>query len=101
MVKKIKYLEIPVFIGGLLLLAIMDPGNSGTTLCLLEHLGYPFCPGEGLGHSISFLFRGEIKSSVEANFMGPFAVGILIFRITYLFKEYYTEQITIKEEING
>ena len=99
--KKLKYLEIPVFICGLILLAMMDPGNSGTTLCLLEHLGYPYCPGEGIGHSIAYFFRGDINSSLEANFMGPFAVVILTFRIIYLFREYYKEQKRFKEEIDG
>lgn len=97
-VKKIKYIEIPVFAGGLLLLALMNPEDSGTTLCLLEHLGYPYCPGEGLGHSISYFFRGEIDSSLEANFMGPFAVSILTFRILYLFKNYYSEKNRLKEK---
>jgi hypothetical protein len=97
----IKYLEVPVFIAGLFALALMDPLNSGPDLCLLEFMGYPYCPGDGLGHSIAYFFRGELSSAFEANFMGPFAVGMLLFRIIYLSKQLINDIIHNKEEDDG
>lgn len=82
------YFEIATFGVGLLLLALMDPNTtSGPGLCILENLGFQYCPGDGLGHSISFIFRGEINNSLEANILGPFTLVILLGRIFYLFTQ--------------
>ncbi len=82
------YFEIAAFSGGLLLLALMDPyTTSGPGLCILENLGFQYCPGDGLGHSISFIFRGKFDNAMEANILGPFAVIIMSGRIFYLFSQ--------------
>lgn len=79
------YFEVAAFSIGLLLLAFMDPYTAtGPGLCLLENLGFQYCPGDGLGHSISFFFRGELSNAMEANVLGPFAVLILSGRILHL-----------------
>lgn len=80
-----KYFEISVFGLGLLLLALMNPETvNSPSLCLFDFIGIPFCPGEGLGHSISYLFRGEIYSAIESNVLGPFAIIILGGRVAHL-----------------
>lgn len=82
------YFEIAAFSIGLFLLALMDPYSAnGPGLCLLENLGFQYCPGDGLGHSISFLFRAEIYKAMEANLLGPFALIIITGRIIYLFSQ--------------
>lgn len=79
------YFEVLAFSTGLLLLALMNPETAnGISLCLFDQIGVPFCPGEGLGHSISYLFRGEVGSAIEANILGPFAIIIIGGRITHL-----------------
>ena len=79
------YFEVVAFSVGLALLAFMDPySTTGPGLCLLENLGFQYCPGDGLGHSISFIFRGDVNSALEANILGPFAIIILGGRILYL-----------------
>lgn len=79
------YFEVFAFCIGLLLLALMNPEtNNGISLCMFDQLGVPWCPGEGLGHSISYLFRGEVSNAMEANILGPFAIIILGGRITHL-----------------
>ena len=92
-----KYIEIPVFAAGLIALALMNPENSGPDLCLLEYFGFVYCPGDGLGHSIAYIFRGNLESAIEANFMGPFAVGMLSMRIIYLFNRLIKNTINNKD----
>lgn len=41
-------------------------------------------PGYGLGHSISYLFRGDVISSFETHILGIPAVAIILWRITTL-----------------
>lgn len=80
-----KYFEVAVFATGLFLLALMDPAAAnGPSLCLFDQLGFSFCPGDGLGHSISYIFRGEFSSAMEANILGPFAILIISTRIIHL-----------------
>lgn len=81
-----KHLEWSVFLVGLILLAMMSPENNGHTWCLFEYAGIGFCPGEGLGHSIAYTFRGDLSSAINAHFAGPAAVLILSFRIIHILK---------------
>ncbi|MEL7834645.1 DUF2752 domain-containing protein [Fodinibius sp. Rm-B-1B1-1] len=79
------YFEVAAFSIGLILLAFMDPNTTtGPGLCLLENLGFQYCPGDGLGHSISFFFRGEFSNALQSNILGPFAVFIIGGRIIYI-----------------
>jgi hypothetical protein len=66
-------------------LAITDPQSSSHfTLCPLKLSGISWCPGCGLGHSISFLFHGDLKSSVHAHWLGIPALIIISRRIGVL-----------------
>jgi len=51
------------------------------SICVFKWMGIPFCPGCGLGHSISHLFHGNVRESVSAHPLGIFAVIIIISRI--------------------
>lgn len=86
-----KHLEWMVFSAGLLALALMDPQNAGVSFCLFDLVGINFCPGEGLGHSIAYTFKGELNSAMNAHFAGPLAILILGARITYLWQRLYTQ----------
>jgi hypothetical protein len=86
-----QYFEAILWATGLLLLAFMDPGSgSESSLCLFHQLGLSFCPGCGLGHSISWFFHGNISASLQAHPFGIVAVIILLHRI-------YTIIITKKQ----
>ncbi len=74
------------FFIGLLLMASMDPSTKGFSFCLFDMAGIPYCPGEGLGHSIAYLFRGELEASLSANLFGPLAVAVLSLRILSIWK---------------
>lgn len=93
--KKIKpHIEWIVFLLGLVLMATMDPTVQGTSFCFFDFIGIEFCPGEGLGHSIAWLFRGDISNAFKANLFGPFAVIILSFRILQIWKDILLNRTT-------
>lgn len=82
-------LEALTWFAGLLLLALLPvPAADHFTLCPLYHLGFSWCPGCGLGRSVSLLFHGEAIRSFEAHPLGIFAVIVLSFRIFQLTKYY-------------
>lgn len=81
--------EALVWAASLLILAFYYPeGETHFSICPLNNLGFDFCPGCGLGRSISFLFRGEVKQSFAAHPLGIFAVIVLSYRIFRLTKNY-------------
>jgi hypothetical protein len=74
--------EALVWLGGLALVAVLDPAAPGWfSVCPFHHfgewLGVPFCPGCGLGRSIGWLARGEFERSLAAHPLGIPAVGML------------------------
>lgn len=75
-----------VFFIGLVLMAFMDPSTKGFSFCLLDMAGAPYCPGEGLGHSIAYFVRGDLEASLSANLFGPVAVVVLSLRILKIWK---------------
>lgn len=79
-----RYFEISVWVSALVLLALMSPVETHYSLCPLKAAGFDFCPGCGLGHSISWLFHGDLKSSIYAHPLGIFAVIILGYRVISL-----------------
>ena len=80
--------EALFWVGALLLLAYADAAAPHFTLCPLQNAGVTFCPGCGLGRSISLLFHGDIDASFEMHPLGIFAVFVLSFRIVDLTKQY-------------
>ena len=82
-------LEALVWFGGLVALAFYHPETDPHfSICPLYYAGLDFCPGCGLGRSVSFLFHGEILQSFAAHPLGIFAVIILSYRIIELLKPY-------------
>jgi hypothetical protein len=49
-------------------------------------MGITWCPGCGLGHSISFLLHGDIKNSFHAHWIGVPALVIIAHRIYVLIR---------------
>lgn len=79
--------EASVWILGLVyLLLIHIPGESHFTICPLSNLGFEFCPGCGLGNSISYIFRGDFITSFHSHPLGIFALLIISFRIINIIK---------------
>jgi hypothetical protein len=80
--------EALVWTAGLIALACYTPSGTHISLCPLYQLGFDFCPGCGLGRSISFLFHGDIAQSFRIHPLGIFAVIVLSVRVYTLSKLY-------------
>ena len=96
-----KHFEWSAFLAGLIALAFMDPATAGSSFCVFDLAGIEFCPGDGLGHSISYTFRGNLKSAFEANFAGPFAVIILSLRILQVWINLFQNHKQKNRDNNG
>jgi len=68
------------------LIFIHFPGETHFTICPLANLGIDFCPGCGLGNSISYLFRGDLISSFHSHPLGIFALIVIVLRIISIIK---------------
>jgi len=72
----------------LLVLALSETDNHHFSLCPLQNAGLTFCPGCGLGRSVTLLFQGDLIASLKMHPLGIFAVIVLSFRIVDLTKQY-------------
>jgi len=89
-----KYFEVAFWIFALTSLAVMKPGtDTHYSFCIFKMFGLPFCPGCGLGHSISYLFHGNIKASLSSHPLGIFAVVVILLRITKLFRLHFFQKL--------
>lgn len=79
--------EAFIWIIGLVYLIFFSPvEQTHFTICPLKNSGIDFCPGCGLGHSITLLFHGYFIESFQAHPLGIITVLIIIHRIYTLFK---------------
>jgi hypothetical protein len=72
--------EAIIWLSALIFLAVSNPSGHHYSLCPLDNLGFSFCPGCGLGRSVTYLFRTDIESSVLSHPLGIPAVILLIYR---------------------
>jgi hypothetical protein len=97
-----KNLEAFIWIGGLTYLALINPYAGGhLPLCVFDLAGIDFCPGCGLGMSISLLFHGDFAASFSAHPLGIAAVLILVSRITSLLFRNFSKLNRSMEVYNG
>ena len=90
-----KYSELTFWVASLTLLALMPPGTDAHfSFCVFKLLGIDFCPGCGLGHSISYLFHGNLRASFSSHPLGLFAVIIILSRIYKLLQFHFFSKKT-------
>ena len=77
--------EAAIWVVGLLVLALGNPNSDfHFTIFWPDYVWGIKSPGFGLGHSISYLFRGEVLAAIEAHILGIPAVAIILWRIATL-----------------
>lgn len=83
-------LELVFWIVALVVLATASPVEHGHinhfTLCPLASMGFNWCPGCGIGRSITQLLHGDISASLAHHWFGMPALGIILWRIVELTK---------------
>ena len=79
-------LEALIWIVGLSIFFFLDPTKEHFSICPFHQLGLTFCPGCGLGRSISHLLAGDIRHSFETHPLGLFALVVILSRIVQLIK---------------
>jgi len=81
-------LELIFWITALILLGISNAHEHHFTLCPLANLGFTdWCPGCGLGRSISHILHGEFTDSFSEHWFGFPALTIILFRMYTLIKK--------------
>ncbi len=78
--------EAWIWTAGLVFLALNDSSGSWS-VCPLHNFGIDFCPGCGLGRSVSHLFHGEWAAAWSVHPLGYAAVPVLAVRSYTLFKK--------------
>lgn len=87
---KIIPLEAWIWTAGLLYLFFINPYQEQVfSICPLHNLGIGFCPGCGLGRSISFFYHGDFLHSLTTHPLGIAAFFIISFRVYKLVKNSY------------
>jgi len=80
--------ELIFWVVALILLATADPAGhvhkDHLSFCPLANLGLSWCPGCGLGRSVTQLFHGHVKESLNYHWFGIPAVMIIGYRIGIL-----------------
>ena len=89
-------LELLFWVSALVLLATSNPHAHHFTLCPLANLGLTWCPGCGLGRSISSVFHGEIRESFGHHWFGIPALMIIAYRIYQLTQQLVNKKINLK-----
>lgn len=80
------HLEAYFWLVALIYLGVSNVDAHHYTLCLFSNLGFEFCPGCGIGHSISYTFKGRFLDAWNAHPLGVLAIGILVWRSYSLVK---------------
>lgn len=94
--------EAVIWFTGLVYLFFINPYSvQKFTLCPFHNLGIDFCPGCGLGRSISFFYNGDILSSIHAHPLGIIALIIISFRIKELTIKMYNNFHKTEEVVHG
>ncbi len=85
-------IELIFWTMGLIYLFINSLAQTDLSFCPVKHLGFNWCPGCGLGKSISYLFNFQIINSLKTHPLGIFALIVISYRILTLIKNIRRER---------
>ena len=99
---KIVELEAVLWFAGLIYLLTVNPYEvQQFSFCPFHNLGITFCPGCGLGRSISFIYHGDLFHSLQTHPLGVIALILISIRIIKLSNKMYHNYHKTKEVIYG
>lgn len=99
---KIVELEAVLWFAGLVYLLTINPYVvQQFSFCPFHNLGITFCPGCGLGRSISFFYHGDFFHSLQTHPLGIIAFILISIRIIKLSHKMYHNYHKTKEVIYG
>ena len=79
--------EATIWIAAIIFLALIEPAESTHfTICPFSAIGIDFCPGCGLGRSVSYILHGDFSTSLAVHPLGIFAFIVLTTRVISLIK---------------
>jgi hypothetical protein len=77
--------EAVLWLVGLIYLCLINPYQvQSFSLCPFHNLGISFCPGCGLGRSISFFYYGDFINSFKTHPLGIAGFFIILLRVIKL-----------------
>jgi len=85
-------LELLFWVTALVYLFFINPVGTHFTFCPIKNLGFNFCPGCGLGHSIHYAMTLNIRESFSHHPLGFFALLVLLSRIFKLIRNLFKTQ---------
>ena len=95
-------LELIIWTGAIIVLSISYPKEiNHFTLCPIGRLDFLWCPGCGLGRSISYFLHGELILSLQHHWFGIPATGILFYRIVQLLNKFVLNLMSINKFYDG
>lgn len=81
-------LEAIMWMVALIYLMFINPYElNHFSFCLFNLIGIDFCPGCGIGRSISMIYYGDILGSLKMHPLGIFALGVIFYRIVTLLQK--------------
>ena len=84
---KVVGIEALIWIAALIFLALIEPAESTHfIICPFSAMGIDFCPGCGLGRSVSYFLHGDFSTSLAVHPLGIFALIVLTTRVISLIK---------------
>ncbi|MES2873109.1 MAG: DUF2752 domain-containing protein [Bacteroidota bacterium] len=94
--------ELIIWTAAILVLSFSYPKTiNHFSLCPISGLGFSWCPGCGLGRSISYFLHGDLRLSFEYHWFGIPATGILIFRIVQLLNKFVLNLMSTNKLYDG
>ena len=84
---KVVGVEALFWMAAIIFLALIEPAESTHfTICPFSAIGIDFCPGCGLGRSVSYFLHGDFSTSLAVHPLGIFALIVLTTRVISLIK---------------
>src|SRR5690349_2195794 len=70
-----------IWLLALLVLFFLDPARESLSVCVFKIIGFDWCPGCGLGHSVHYALRLDLSTSFSEHILGPFVTLFLLWKV--------------------